>query len=174
MDDANLLISRGGYALLRIQPHDSPIPVLYEVVVESLRKNRVLLRASSDLQQVLKSRRPLPASLCFRFVDTYQHMHWAAERVRLEVVFPTIPQGNTKQRPFASNSRHLNELQNYALKHMLLPNAGPPLLILGPFGTARMNSGRLSQSPSLLISGCGSWRQREDLSLSRSIFPQKT
>ena len=137
MDDANLLISRGGYALLRIQPHDSPIPVLYEVVVESLRKNRVLLRASSALQQVLKSRRPLPASLCFRFVDTYQHMHCAAERVSLEVVFPTVPKGNTKQRPFASNNRHLNDLQSSALKQMLLPNAGPPLLILGPFGTGK-------------------------------------
>ena len=137
MDDANLLISRGGYALLRIQPHDSPIPVLYEVVVESLRKNRVLLRASSDLQQVLKSRRPLPTSVCFRFVDTYQHMHWAVNRVSLGVVFPTVPEGNAEQRSLASNNHELNEKQSCALKRMLLPYAGPPLLILGPFGTGK-------------------------------------
>ena len=137
MDDANLLINRGGYALVRIKPHGTHNLVLYEVVVESLRKNRVLLRASSELQKVLKSVRPLPASVCFRFVDTYQHMHWALEHISLDVVFPTVPEGNTEQWTTPSSSPRLNKSQCYALKQMLLPQPGPPLLILGPFGTGK-------------------------------------
>ena len=137
MDDASLLISRGGYALVRIQPQGSQNLVLFEVVVESLRKNRVLLRASGELQRVLRTRRPLPASVSFRFVDTYQYMHWAAEHVSLDVAFPSVSVGNTEQWSIASKNHHLNSSQSYALKQMLLPHAGPPLLILGPFGTGK-------------------------------------
>lgn len=137
MDDAGLLISRGGYALVKVQPHGVSHPVLHEVVVESLRKNRVLLRASSELQKVLRSKKPLPASVCFRFVDTYQHMHWAVENVGLDVVFPTVPQGVTEQWSSQSCNKLLNNSQSYAMKQMLLPQPGPPLLILGPFGTGK-------------------------------------
>lgn len=137
MDDASLLISRGGFALVKIKPHGTPNQVLYEVAVESLRKNRVLLRASSELQSMFRSRRPLPASVCFRFIDTYKHMHWAAEHVSLDVVFPTVPEGRTEQWSMSTNSHHLNHSQCYALKQMLSPNPGPPLLILGPFGTGK-------------------------------------
>ena len=138
MDDASLLISRGGYALVRVQPHGMSTPVLYEVVVESLRKNRVLLRASSELQKVLKSKRPLPASVCFRFIDTYQHMHWAVENISLDIVFPAAPQGINEQWSNQSDcNKLLNRSQTYALKQMLLPQPGPPLLILGPFGTGK-------------------------------------
>ena len=138
MDDASLLISRGGYALVRVQPHGMSNPVLYEVVVESLRKNRVLLRASSELQKVLKSKRPLPASICFRFIDTYQHMHWAVENISLDIVFPAAPQGDDEQWSNHSDcNKLLNKSQMYALKQMLSPHPGPPLLILGPFGTGK-------------------------------------
>ena len=137
MDDATLLINRGGYALVRVQPHGMPNPVLFEVVVESLKKNRVLLRASSELQKKLRSKRPLPASVCFRFVDTYQHMHWALENINLDVVFPAVPEGITEQWSNHSCSKVLNKSQTYALKQMLSPHAGPPLLILGPFGTGK-------------------------------------
>ena len=138
MDDASLLISRGGYALVRVQPHGMANPVLYEVVVESLRKNRVLLRASSELQKVLKSKRPLPASICFRFIDTYQHMHWAVENISLDIVFPAAPQGvNEQWSNHLDCNKLLNKSQMYALKQMLSPHPGPPLLILGPFGTGK-------------------------------------
>ena len=137
MDDASLLISRGGYALVRVQPQGMSNPVLYEVVVESLRKNRVLLRASSELQKVLKSKRPLPASVCFRFIDTYQHMHWAVENVSLDIVFPTVAQEVNEQWSNHSCNKLLNKSQTYALKQMLSPLPGPPLLILGPFGTGK-------------------------------------
>lgn len=138
MDDASLLISRGGYALVRIKPQGTPNLVLYEVVVESLRKNRVLLRASSELQKVLKSRRGhLPASVCFRFVDTYQYMHWALEHINLDVVFPGAPEGSTEQWSLSPSNSRLNSSQSYALRQMLSPQPGPPLLILGPFGTGK-------------------------------------
>ena len=137
MDDASLLISRGGRALVRVQPHGVPKPVLYEVVVESLKKNRVLLRASSELQKVLSSKRALPASVCFRFVDTYQQMHWAVENISLDIVFPTVPEGVSEQWSNQSCNQPLNNSQTYALKEMLSPHPGPPLLILGPFGTGK-------------------------------------
>ena len=137
MDEASLLISRGSYALVRVQPHGTLHPVLYEVVVESLRKNRVLLRASSELQKVLRSKRPLPASVCFCFIDTYQFMHWAVENISLDVVFPTVPEGATEQWSNHSCNKMLNNSQTYALKQMLSPHPGPPLLILGPFGTGK-------------------------------------
>ncbi|XP_068677064.1 3'-5' exoribonuclease HELZ2-like isoform X1 [Montipora foliosa] len=137
MDDASLLIGRGTYALIRIKPHGAESLLLYEVIVESLRKNRVLLRASIELQKVLKSKRPLPASVCFRFVDTYQHMHWALERINLDVVFPVVPEGISEQWSSSSSSSRLNRSQWYALRQMLSPQPGPPLLMLGPFGTGK-------------------------------------
>lgn len=138
MDDAALLISRGGQALVRIEPHGTPNLQLYEVLVESLRKNRVLLRASSELQKVLKFKKPLPASVCFRFVDTYQHMHWALDRINLDVVFPSIPESNSNQWSTSShNNLELNNSQWYALKQMVARQRGPPLLMLGPFGTGK-------------------------------------
>ena len=137
MDDASLLIGRGTCALIRIKPHGAESLLLYEVIVESLRKNRVLLRASTELQKVLKSKRPLPASVCFRFVDTYQHMHWALEHINLDVVFPVVPEGISEQWSTSSSSSRLNRSQWYALRQMLSPQPGPPLLMLGPFGTGK-------------------------------------
>lgn len=138
MDDATLLIRRAGHALVRLQQHGMPNPLLYEVVVESLKKNRVLLRASALLMERLRSKVSLPASVCFRFVDTYQFMHWALENVSLDVVFPAVPEGIRE--PWTNHStcaKLLNESQTYALKQMLSPRSGPPLLILGPFGTGK-------------------------------------
>lgn len=105
-------------------------------MVESLKLHCVLLRVSSGLSELLeKAACVLPVDVCFRFVDTYRYMHSAIERVNLELVFPT-----QKHQPHSTKvpqHKLLNRSQAVALWHIMSAFSGPPLLLLGPFGTGK-------------------------------------
>lgn len=71
--------------------------VFYEVVVESLRKNRVLFRVSSEFQKVLKFKRLFLVFVCFRFIDIYQYMYWVVENISFDIVYSVVLQGVSEQ-----------------------------------------------------------------------------
>lgn len=94
-------------------------------------------QTSNELHKLLQqAKSPLPASVCFRFVNTYKYMHRAIDNINLECVFPSNPNGLSLE--FDALSHHLlNKPQATALNHILDPRPKPPLLIFGPFGTGK-------------------------------------
>ena len=139
VEEASVLVSRGSKALVRILPPGSRERVLYEVMVESLRVDSVVLRVNSELKTAIKrAAGGLEADVCFRFVDTYRYMHRAIKRIDLKLVFP-----NQWRRESPTMTRNqpeheaLNRDQADALHRIVASPGSPPLLLLGPFGTGK-------------------------------------
>ncbi|KAK3747583.1 hypothetical protein QZH41_015812, partial [Actinostola sp. cb2023] len=137
LEDANHLINRSSRAIVKLVPSGKREPKLYEVIVGALKKDSIILLTSEVLQDTLqRAKPPLPASVCFRFVDTYKFMHRAIDNINLDCVFPSNPTGLSLEWDVGTHA-FLNKTQATALSHILDPRPKPPLLIFGPFGTGK-------------------------------------
>ena len=136
-EQACRLIGKSGKALVKIvSPCDSTIQV-FEVRLEQILCNEFVFEMSSQLDlHMLKNQSRQKAIFCFRFVDVFQFMHRAIEKISTDDVFPLH---HLTQKPnwSACKYENLTKEQSVALNKMIENSGGPPVLLLGPFGSGK-------------------------------------
>ncbi len=131
------LIGKSGKALIKLTNLATQEVRVYEVLLEQVLSNQFVLELSSKFTSyIYQCMDPLKADLCFRFVDVFQYMHQAIDNVSLSDVFPVHQSAkyttwNSFQHP------KLSKDQSIAFNEMVRPGPGPPVLVLGPFGSGK-------------------------------------
>ena len=136
-EQAYQLIGKSGKALVKIcSPFDS-MPRVYEVLLEQILCSEFVFELSSELDSYLQlSQCQLRAVFCFRFVDVFKFMHNAIDQISIRDVFPINHQQGKKTWNF-DKYEDLTREQSVALNKMVECADGPPVLLLGPFGSGK-------------------------------------
>ena len=136
-EQACRLIGKSGKALIKIySPFDSTFQV-YEVRLEQILCNEFIFEMSSQLDLLLHNIQVKQrAIVCFRFVDVFQYMHNAIDKVNIEDVFPSHC-SKQSQAWNACRFEGLTKEQSVALSKMIDCSDGPPVILLGPFGSGK-------------------------------------
>ena len=137
-EQACRLIGKSGKALVKIfLPLKSSCQV-YEVRLEQIMCSEFVFELSSELDLILlqTSHCKLRAIFCFRFVDVFQYMHSAIDNVSINHVFP-LHNPPERQEWTVDKYQGLTREQSVALSKMIESSEGPPVLLLGPFGSGK-------------------------------------
>ena len=133
---------KSGKALVRIgcpQPDtiDAKDYTVYEVVVERLVGNEIIVALSSELDKFMtQNPGSICVEICFRFVDTFQYMHKAVDAINVSSVFPE----DCERSSFSwltYKEAGLSKEQSAAFQQMITPESSLPILLLGPFGSGK-------------------------------------
>lgn len=109
---------------------------VFEIYLEKILSNEYVFEMSSALDEFLQRQGDgLKAVICFRFDDVFHVMHDAVEKIVLDDVFPT--HAHCKDNWAANRHKDLNKEQSSALSRMIERQSGPPVLLLGPFGSGK-------------------------------------
>eukprot|EP00794_Sanderia_malayensis_P007704 gene7704-8541_t len=131
------LIGKSGKALVKLTNLANQHQQVFEIVLEKVQSTEIVLEMSSKLADYLFTcEDKLKTSICFRFVDVFQCMHRAINNVNLSDVFPRHPNMNSSNWNSYKHPR-LSKEQSRAFEQMTKPEPGPPVLILGPFGSGK-------------------------------------
>ena len=131
------LIGKSGKALVKLTDQRDGESSVFEVVLEQILSNEFVFEMSAKLDRYLqRCEEPIKAEFCFRFVSVFQFMHQAIDNTNLSDVFPvhSLPQKRTWSTYMHEN---LSSEQSVALNQMIAQQTGPPVLILGPFGSGK-------------------------------------
>lgn len=137
-EQASRLIGKKGKALVKIHMLSQGARCkIYEVLLEQILSDEFTFEMSSELDVLLQTvRSKLKATVCFRFVDVFQFMHSAIDKINLEDVFP-LHASHQRQIWDDRKFQNLSMQQSAALRKMIENQNGPPVLLLGPFGSGK-------------------------------------
>ena len=136
-EQACQLIGKSGKALMKLIDASDGSCHVFEIRLEQILSNEIVLEMSSKLVKYLDQwKEPQKGDICFRFVDVFKFMHRAIERADLDSVFPQQPERTDSAWSTFMHS-DLSKDQSIALNEMVKTDHGPPVLILGPFGSGK-------------------------------------